>query len=162
MHAGSSGLLLIPVAVLLSAGCSSEEVVGHYWAITATGITNECTTEVPVEGEVIAEFEYRIQYDGTNVEVAIGPDVFATGTANGCQLSYESIVWTEERDGMEVSWQIFGVAVAQQGGTACNVANGTDWQGTETFEVVTSQDPSIAPGCEYEMALEGKYLEEVK
>lgn len=166
MHHGSSAPFsssVLPawlaLALLAGAGCSSVEHEGHYWSITAKGVEDRCTGGPATAKE---SFEYRVRYTGTSIEVAVGSDVFATGTANGCQLAYESLVWTEERNGYEVSWRIVGHAVAQQEGTSCNIANGKDWEGTELFEVVRSDDPELAPGCAYEMALEGTYLEEVK
>ena len=159
MHHGSPGLVLLATGALLAGGCGNDDLEGHYWAITARGAENGCTDE---PADTVDKFEYRLQYDGTDVEVAIGPDVFAEGVANGCQLAYESIIWTEESGGYEVACRIIGSAIAQQGGTACAVENGTDWDGTEIFEVVTSEHPDVSPGCQYEMTLEGKYLEQVK
>lgn len=157
MHNGSTGLALLACGLTLSGGCAGADSAGHYWAITATGVSDSCTGEA---ANTRQEFEYRVVYDGTEIEVAVGEDVFASGVANGCQIAYESITWTDERNGYDVAWRIVGNAVAQQGGNACSTAS--DWAGTEVFEVVTSEDPEIAPGCSYEMSLQGTYLEEVK
>lgn len=147
-------------ALALCAGCGGGDLSGHYWNITITGIDNGCT-DTPA-AQHTEKAEYRVKIDGQDVEVAVGPDVFAVGTINGCFIDYESVIWGEEIDGVEVRWQLFGSATISLGEGSCNPANGSDWDGTEIFEVVNSESPDISPGCEYLEALSGKYTGETK
>jgi len=140
-------------------GCSSDDLSGHYWNINVSGIADACTGAPADHTE---KLEYRVKIDGQDVELAVGPDVFASGTMNGCDMFYDSVVWAEQRGDAEIRWQIHGSATVNTGGSSCNPANGTDWDGTETFEIISSEDPSFAPGCEYTLALSGKYVEEVR
>jgi len=166
MHARRPApLVVIPAVVLLAAGCQAkEDVVGHYWDIQAKAVEVPEDVTPCVQGQLDATdaFEYRVVYDGNDFELAIGPDVFAAGTTNGCLFTYESIRWTEDRDGFKVSWRIIGEAQVRHGGRNCNAESDFDWEGIERFEVVKSEDPSLSPGCEYHMKLEGKYLEQVE
>lgn len=161
MHHAPSGRLLVALAgaLLAIAGCGDPDLEGHYWSITARGVENSCTSGPPDAEE---RFDYRVRYDGNEIQVAIGPDLVATGAADGCSLVYQSTIWTDERDGAEITWRLTGHAVAQQAGAACTIPNGTDWDGTETFEVVSSSHPDISAGCSYVLDLSGDYLEEVK
>lgn len=162
------GLVVIPVALLLASGCKpDEDVVGHYWAIQAKGVELSdrfADKQRCIDGglESSAEFEYRVMYDGNDFDLAIGPDVFASGSTSGCYIAYESIRWTEERNGYNITWRILGEAQARHGGRNCNAESDWDWEGIERFVVVKSEDPSIAPGCEYHMKLEGMYVDEVQ
>ena len=147
-------------AVTTLSGCSKEDVVGHYWDITASGVADTCTGQAANHKE---KLDYRLVIEGQEAQVAIGANVFANGEINGCTVFYDSVIWAEERGEYDISWQIHGLAVINVGGgQSCAPPNGTDWDGEETFEVISSSDPSVSPGCEYTLALSGKYLEEVK
>ena len=138
-------------------GCSGGNEPGHYWEITAVGVNDTCNGALDA---VEDSFTYRLQFDETNVAVAVGPDVFASGEVNGCNVDDESVAWTDDRPGGELTWQIRGSAVAQFGDGACGMSD-TDWRGTEAFEIITSADPNISAGCVFEMELTGKYLHEL-
>ncbi len=145
---------------LLVVGCSADDVRGDYFDVTFKGVTDECSGGPALFDETL---EYRVIVEGQGVEVAVGPDVFATGTANGCDISYTSVVWTEERNDFRVSWQIAGFAVVNLGGAqGCPLEGGLDWLGEETFEIITSEDPSLRPGCTYTSSAEGVYLETIQ
>ena len=87
-------------------------------------------------------------------------DTFATGTIDGCIVTYDSVVWTELRDAGNIQWTLTGEATAQRGDGACGLAN--DWIGTETFTVLSSEDPAVSPGCEYTLNVSGTYIGEVE
>lgn len=147
----------ICMAVTLAAfgsGCGDAALKGDYFLLNFTGVEDGCTGAAPTASE---RLEYRVIVDAEEVDVAVGPDVFASGTANGCELSYSSVIWTEDREGYEIRWQIKGTATYNPGG--CNPANGTDWDGVEVFEMIASDDPELSPGCEYTMLVEGTFLE---
>ena len=144
---------------LAGSGCSGSDLKGHYWNVTVTGLQDDCTGAQATYSE---KFEYRVKIDGQDVEVAVGPDVFATGTANGCFVAYESVVWSESVAEANVRWILSGSATISMGDGSCRPANGTDWDGTEIFEVVNSETPEMSPGCEYSMQVSGKYQGETK
>lgn len=141
-------------------GCTNPDLVGHYWNVTIVGLSDGCTDSPAAQYSEKAE--YRVKIDGQDIEVAVGPDVFATGSINGCNIQYESVIWGEEIDGVEVRWQLYGSATINLGEGSCQPGNGTDWDGTEIFEVVNSESPEISPGCEYQVGLSGKYTGETK
>lgn len=138
----------------LTAGCGDSALEGHYFQLNFTGVENGCTAAAPNTTE---RLEYRVIVEAEDLEIAVGPDVFASGVALGCDLSYNSVIWTEDRNGYEIRWQINGTATYNPGG--CNPANGQDWDGIEVFEVIASDDPELAPGCQYTMLVEGTFLE---
>ena len=140
-------------------GCQGEDTSGHHWNMTLNGSENNCTGAPANYGE---KLEYRVKIDGQDAVLAVGPDEFATGTLNGCNLVYETVVWGEMIGDFEVRWRLSGSATINTGGGSCTPDNGTDWDGTEWFEVVNSEDPAISPGCEYEIKTSGKYTGETK
>jgi len=144
----------------LIVGCGNADLRGHYWNLSLQGEENDCTGDAAKYSE---KLEYRVLFEGNDITLAVGPDEFADGNVTGCSISYDSVIWEDVRGDYELRWQIHGSAVVNVGGGgSCQPLNGTDWDGIERFEVISSEDPDISPGCEYSMTLSGKYLEEVK
>lgn len=141
----------------LLAGCGGGELPGMYFSLTAEGQENLCTGGGADHSE---KLEYRVLTNGNELQIAIEDDIFATGTIEGCTLSYASVVWADYRDDREIKWQIVGSATANLGGASGCVPD-SDWQGTEEFIVVTSEHEEVQPGCTYTMGLSGKFLREV-
>ncbi len=107
--------------------------------------------------------DYRLEFDVQDLVVSVGDDQFATGVVQGCTISYETVVWPEEREDYAIAWKMTGSATITRGGTdGCGTDNGTDWAGEEVFTIITSEDPSLNPGCTYTVALSGAYVKEVK
>lgn len=141
----------------LVVGCGNGTLPGHYFDITVTGTDNDCTEDPPGESE---RYEYRVELAGNDVSIAIGEAVFATGTVEGCEVSYSSLVWSDYRDDQEIRWQISGEArVDVSGGDGC-VNGGQDWEGTETIVVVDSAHPDVSAGCTYTMDVTGTWLKD--
>ncbi|MEZ4317030.1 MAG: hypothetical protein R3F61_05990 [Myxococcota bacterium] len=151
------GALRFTALLLALAGCGQADLPGHYWDLSASTQVDGCNSPAVQYSE---DFEYRLVIDVTDIEVAIGPDTFAVGTIDGCTVSYDSIVWTEPRDAGDIQWTLSGTATAQRGNGACGIS--TDWIGTETFTVLSSDDPTVSPGCEYVLDLVGSYAGEVQ
>jgi hypothetical protein len=152
---GRSALLALIAG--LSGGCGAADLPGFYYDVTAT--TREDTCNSPAV-QYTEDFEYRLFIEANQAEVGIGPDTFATGTVDGCTVSYASITWTETRDAGNIQWTLEGEATAERGGGACGAPSA--WFGTETFTVQSSEDPSISPGCTYTLDLLGSYIGEVE
>jgi hypothetical protein len=153
------GGLLLAVGAL--GGCGGD-LPGFYWDLTQATQEDLChDTPAPLldkEG-----FEYRVLYDVQDITVAIGEDEFATGTAQGCLIQYSTVIWPEDRNDFQIAWQMDGAAaVSRGGGDGCTISDGVDWDGTEVFTIVTSEDPSLAPGCTYTVHLTGTYTKEVQ
>ncbi len=142
----------------LLAACQGP-LPGAYWDVEQSLDEDLCNaTPIPTSGS----FEYRVVYDAQDITLAIEEDEFATGTVSGCFLDYQTVVWPEERDGFNIAWQMEGSATASKGGDdGCTVEGGVDWSGTETFTIITSEDPDLSPGCTYTVALQGTFKEEV-
>ena len=156
------GRLSAAVGALVLAGCGAdEELPGDYFEIKAVGDANDCTGDNP-EG-FSEKFEYRVVLDGNTAEIAVGPDVFATGRLEGCLLNYESVVWEENRNGGEIAWQIVGSATVNIDDACPPPVEGEDWVGSEDFEIVSADEGAgVSPGCSYRTALKGRYVKGVK
>ncbi len=51
--------------------------------------------------------------------------------------------------------------VDAEGGTGCVEDGASDWSGTETFIVTSSEHPDVSAGCTYTLAVDGKFVEKV-
>ena len=144
-------------------GCKKEELPGQYFHLNLKGAENLCTGNGTGYTD---EFEYRLEVDGNDVSVAIGPDVWATGTVDGCTVSYTSLAWSDYRDdadgnSLEIQWVINGEARVNIGGGGGCVEN-DDWEGTEVFLITESAHPDVAAGCTYTIDTVGKWEKEVQ
>lgn len=147
---------LAPLALLLAAGCN-ETLDGFEWDVTLTAIEDGCNPE-PIGYE--ETFRYRIVFEGAQANLFLGPDGFATGALSGCSINYRSVPWGEERNGYIMRWVLEGTAFYRQA-SGCDAqlpSPNVDWSGTETFTILETDDPGIAPGCKYVMQAEGVYL----
>ena len=138
-------------------GCGTAELPGDYWNISMVGADNGCTGG---GADYSAEYEYRVLFEGNDITLAIGEDIWATGIVEGCTLSYTSLVWSDYREDLEIEWEILGTSQVNVGGGG-GCVDGTDWQGTETFIVTTSAHPDVSPGCAYTLEVTGEYLKNV-
>ena len=139
------------------AGCNGRNLPGHYWELDLSTADDACNNNTVAYSETL---EYRLTFGVDDVTVAIGEDVFAAGDLDGCRVTYDTITWTETREAGDIQWTLTGEAIAQREEGSCGIAS--DWQGTEVFTVVSSQDPAIRPGCTYTLNLAGRYIGEVK
>lgn len=144
----------------LAAGCNGGDLPGYYFDVRLDGTDDACTGD---PADYAESFEYRVELDSNDATLAIGDDVFATGTLEGCLLTYTSLVWTSSRDSAEITWQIFGSArIDLGGGDGCVEQSGSDWDGTEQFVVLSSNAEDVSAGCTYDLALEGTFSREVE
>lgn len=137
-------------------GCT-ESGSGFAWSVDLSGIDDECNEPDAVYEDTL---EFLMDFEGSAATLALGPSVFATGTISGCTVTYQSVVWPDERDGHALRWRLEGSATWRPGGTACNLEEGVDWLGQETVTIVDSEHPDLEPGCRYTMQTEGIYLGE--
>jgi hypothetical protein len=144
------------MAVALSAGCGGDPLTGFIWDVEVIAATDTCN-DPPVDYDGPRRFDYRLDYAGAQVTLALGEESFASGTIAGCEVGYHSVVWPASKDGYDLKWQLTGDATFRVGGDTCNLPNGVDWSGTETFEIVSSDHPQIEVGCTYTLTLEGTY-----
>lgn len=160
MGAGSRGVsrgLGVALAAAL-AGCGPAELSGHVWSVHLVTATDNCVDPPARYDEVL---EFVVDFQG-GASIAIGTDgaVFATGAIAGCALSYQTGVWEEEREGGVVRWEMRGEALYRLGGTACELDEGIDWEGRETFTVIASEDPGVRAGCTSVLDARGTYVGE--
>ncbi len=119
-------------------------------------LVDEChpdLTDVPGYQET---FSYAVAFEGSKATLYIDEAVYAIGTITGCELTYSTVVYGSdtEADG-PVKWQIFGGArVDPTEGDAC-VEGEDDWEGWENIEIVSSEEETLEPGCQYEMTTLG-------
>ncbi|MCA9566562.1 MAG: hypothetical protein KC656_01925 [Myxococcales bacterium] len=139
-------------------GCSDPELPGLYFDVSASLASDGCN-QVPVGYSEDFAYRVRIEPGTTDAAVAIGPDEFAAGSISGCTFTYSSVVWTQERDAGDIRWILEGQAEIQRGDGSCG--NAQDWLGTEAFVVQSSEDPTVQPGCRYEVTVVGSYVGEV-
>ncbi|MEZ4235715.1 MAG: hypothetical protein R3F59_06040 [Myxococcota bacterium] len=153
----SPARLLLPL-LAIAAGCGGQELPGQYYDVSVDGQDNQCTGNAPNYHE---EYEFRLVIDGNDIQLAVGPDIFATGTIGACDISYSSLAWSSYRDGNEIQWEILGQAKINVGaGGGC--VNGKDWEGLETYLVTNSAHPDVSSGCTYDVAVTGTWTHEVQ
>ena len=161
MHAPTNALRCLALPLIILAGCDSQELPGSYFNVDRAGVAvsqGNCAGNVMAFGE---RLQYRMDLRGNEVTVAVGEDVFAGGFAKGCEITYDTIIWTSVRDGFTIDWQVNGTAdVDKDGGTVCN-AN-VDWQGTEVYSIVNSQHPDVSPDCQYTVEVSGRHTKTVE
>lgn len=150
----------MPVAALsllgLLAACEASKVPedASRWAVTVTGQHDGCHPE-RTDGYQ-ETFDYAVAFDASSATLYIGENAFASGTISGCSLTYQSVVFEQERDEGTLKVQLFGqAAVESVGGDPCVENTELEWEGTEWFEVISSEDPDVEPGCTYDMTTEG-------
>jgi hypothetical protein len=145
------------LALFFVTGCGDGELAGDYWTVDVVGIEDDCSGQSPDYSE---SFDYRMVLDGGSAGLYIGADLLANGILTGCTLDYQAAAWSEARGDFEVRWLLSGSATVNRN-DGC-ATDGTDWVGTETIEVVASDDPSIEVGCTYVMDVSGTYVGEVE
>lgn len=153
---------LHPVLVAISlvsglAGCGSA-VDGYRWAITVQDAHDECHSP-PADYRGPLQMDYAVTFDGAAATLFFDEEPFAAGSIAGCGLHYESVVWDDEHDGFAVRWRLSGDATWRTGATGgCDLPDGIDWEGTETFEIISSDDPNLPEDCTYTIDVTGVYV----
>jgi hypothetical protein len=154
---------LLPVVALLAA-CKADETVtfdAEYTVDVVNALTDDgdLDTNCIDAGQAVNDtYTYGLVFESADVAIYIDGETFASGTRTGCQLNYQSAVWLEdERPGGLVRWQITGTATYETGAGSCGLGEDIQWEGTETIEVVESEDPDVPAGCTYELLTEGTF-----
>ncbi len=155
-------------AAAFVSGCAPEQAIPDgTWKVTVSTRTDDSGAldgDCIAAGEQVAVFNqsynYELFFDGDAVQVDIDGQSFAQGTRAACNLSYESAIWLDERNGFEVTWRIEGVAIYQGAGGGCEdrLEPGSDWTGVEDVVVVSSADESIPVGCTYGLDTVGTWV----
>ena len=113
------------------------------------------------DGGYSETFDYYVALEGSSITLYIGEAAFARGTASGCDITYQSVVFGQTRDAGDIKWQLYGQAsVENSSGDPC-VDGEDDWSGTEYAEIVASEDDSILVGDIYNMVTTGKFVGQV-
>lgn len=150
--------ILVPLAL---SGCGEPPLDGFEWTVTLTGTEDLCNAEPVGYQETMT---YRLDFvegESGRVDVAIGPDVFASGGIEGCRIDYQSVVYQDERDGYPVRWFLTGTGYYHQGfGCETQLPDNIDWKTTEVIEIVETEHPDIPIGCTYTLDVEGSYVGE--
>lgn len=144
------------VGMALLGGCN-HDVSGFIWAVDVVDAHDTCNTP-PRDYPGPLHMEYTMVFDGGQTTLYFEGSPFATGTIAGCAVHYESVVWADDHGGKPLRWQIVGDATYEPGGDDCGLDTDLDWQGTEEFDIISSEDPTVAVGCSYTLDLEGRYL----
>lgn len=153
------------LSAILLCGCT-EPLEGFAWEVTVDGgEVGFDSCNIGNETPYTETFSYVLDFSGADVSLGMLVDNevfgFADGTLSGCDVSYASVIWQEQREGGEVRWQLEGEAAVRQGGDDCNITEGLDWEGWEEITVVDSADPNIPAGCTYRMDATGSYTGEL-
>ncbi len=148
---------LAAISLLSSlAGCG-HAVDGYQWAIDVNDAHDECHSP-PADYHGPVHMDYVVTFDGGAATLFFDDEPFATGTIAGCDLHYETVVWDDEHNGFAVRWRLTGDSIWRTGATGgCDLPDGTDWEGTETFEILASEDPDLREDCTYTIDLTGVY-----
>jgi hypothetical protein len=148
---------LAVAACSMTLACGKGDLPGDYYDVQLEGEANTCTTD---SANYSGTYEYRLEVDVQDVQLSIEDDLWAQGSADGCLVTYQSIVWEDIIDDFVVRWQIRGDARVNTGGGGGCVEDG-DWAGTESFVVLSSDHPDIAAGCTYDLTVNGTWIEEI-
>lgn len=147
------------MTLLLLLACQQESKVPEDatgYSITVTAEKDECHPDATEGYE--ETFQYFIALDGSSASIYIDEQLFASGIVSGCAITYQTPIIGEdtEKDG-NVKWQLFGEANFDDGSDAC-VTGKNDWEGTEYFEIVSTENDTLEPGCEYQTTTAGTVL----
>lgn len=138
-------------------GCAEGDLPGQYFDLTLESGNDECNDPKVVDKE---KFTYRLVLEGSAVQLFIGDALLATGALAGCDLTYQSPIWTDNReDGVggeteSVRWSIHGDATVGLS-DLCDAGDG--WVGEERIDILSSTDPDVPAGCSYFMDVTGNY-----
>ncbi len=165
---------LVPLFLLLAACGEDEAVPDGVWKVTLsnqdgdcrkvrdyTGLSTDDLCGTDCEGEVpqIEEtVRYELFFDGDNAEIKLDGQTFASGVLEGCQLSYESPVWLEDRKSGDLQWSVVGHETEVQAKVDCGLPKDVDWIGYEEIRILESEDPAQEAGCGYRVAAVGEYV----
>ena len=148
----------------LVAACKADETLtfdAEYTVDVGNALTDDGkpdTNCIDAGRAVNESYVYGLVFDSADVGIYINGETFAAGTRTGCELSYQSAVWLEDdRPGGLLRWQITGNATYETGAGSCGLGEDIQWEGTETIEVVESEDPDVPAGCTYELLTVGTY-----
>jgi hypothetical protein len=143
------------VITVLVGGCN-HDVDGFSWALTVVDAHDTCHTP-PDDYPGPLNLDYKMVFDGGNATLYFEEAPFARGTIAGCALHYESVIWADDHGGKPLRWQIVGDATYEAGGDNCGLDDDLDWEGTEEFDIIASEDPDVDAGCSYSLDIEGSY-----
>lgn len=149
---------MLALAVLLL-GCFDNSKIptdALLYDVTVTGIGPDECHPGSTEGWTDT-FQYAVAFDASSADIYVDGEPFATGTVSGCVLTYQTVVLLTERSSGNLHWSIAGQALIDSGDDSCAEAEGVDFDGTETIEIVESEDDTIESGCTYPMTVQGKY-----
>lgn len=155
------------LTVFLFVSACSEDVLdpdGFHWNVTVSGGSDttdvwDTCNEQPVNFQ--EEYIYSLFFDGSVVDIKIGDESWSSGMISGCSVEYQSPIVGERRGENEeywVKWKLEGYATLRQGGSSCELEDGVDWYGTETFTIVDTDMEDLTIGCTYDLTVTGTYL----
>ncbi len=143
-------------------GCSAKDLPGEYFDITVESTSDECNDPKVVDKET---FTYRLVVEGSAVTLFMDDSLLATGSLQGCDLTYQSPIWTDNRDDgnggttQAIGWSIHGDATVGLS-DLCDAGDG--WVGEERIDVLNSTDPDVPAGCSYFLDATGTYTGSVE
>lgn len=132
-----------------------EDAIWYAVDVVATGVDDSCGLSQEQKDAGYADsYLYAVAFDGSSATIYIDDNVFASGTISGCNLTYETVEFGQERDTGDVKWILHGEAKVD-GASGGSCVDEGDWAGTEWFEITDSEDDNVQVGCEYDMATTG-------
>ena len=167
----SSRLQSVALAAVCVGGvaCGGGEEVepDGVWDVTVSSLITETNGQGSINSDCIPEgsdvtvyserFKYELYYDDDVVTMDIDGLSFGTGSRAGCNLTYESAIWLDDRPSGQISWYVEGQATYRgvAGGCDNQLDDSVDWSGYEVAIVVESEDETVPVGCEYELETSG-------
>lgn len=152
-----SSLFALALGVL--GGCATDPAVPDLTyevtvesTVVEGALATDCVAEAPAYS---GTFSYGIFTDAERIELTVDDEVFALGSRSGCALSYTSAIWLDERPSGDVRWLLRGEADYEGTAGGCSLPDGVDWLGSETIEVVDSEDEAVPVGCTYQLSTSG-------
>lgn len=132
------------------------------YTVTVTGIGPDTCHSDDWEGndEGYREtFEYAVAFDASAASIYANGEPFAAGSLSGCNLTYQTVVIGEDdRAAGALKWQLTGTAKIETDESGTCVDGDAEWEGTETYTVIASEDDTMEAGCTYPTSTVGDYI----
>lgn len=168
------------LAIFLVVGCGKDDAgPDGVWKVTVSNEDDLCN-EVGLDGaqpgnvteddycgtnclgardRIEEVYKYELYLDGSLANIRIDGEQFASGTVDGCLLSYETPVLLESGSAGSIQWSVKSTDTLFQGDASCSALSESsyDWVGYETITIESSDDDDFVSGCTYSVAVVGKY-----
>ncbi len=128
------------------------------YTVTATGVGPDTCHPGNTQGWT-KNFTYDVTLNASSASLYADGEPFASGSISGCKLNYQTVVIDDAgRTGGDLKWQLTGAASMDTTSGGVCATDGNAFSGTETYAIISSDDPNIAVGCTYPTTVVGDFV----